>query len=91
MPMKYLSASFTFVFVFFSVFFIVALNLTRLHPPVRHGMDNALALTFEGPFWKVWMTLLLGAVLGGLLARSVLKRAQRKTGRNEDVLTRKGM
>jgi hypothetical protein len=76
--MKYFSAFFSFVFVFFAVFFIAALNLTRLHPPVSHGMDSVFALTFEGPFWKLWMTKLLGVVLGGLSARSVLKRGAKK-------------
>lgn len=71
-PMKYISAAISFVFVFIPVFFIAGWFLMPYLPPVPDHPISA----FEGDYWKDnWIGCLLGAILGGVSARSRLKKA----------------
>ncbi|MEW6249258.1 MAG: hypothetical protein AB1716_01310 [Planctomycetota bacterium] len=73
--MKYVSASISFAFVFAGVFVLAGLFLMPHLPPVPERPVSA----FEGEFWiDNWAGYVLGAVLGGLSARSVLKKAATK-------------
>ena len=75
--MKYISAFVSFAFVFVGVFFLAGWFLMPHLPPVPVQPVSA----FEAEFWKDnWIGYLLGAVLGGLSARSVLKKAAKKNG-----------
>lgn len=75
--MKYISAFISFVFVFTVAFwldFYVSWFL-GLYPPAR---DHPVTV-FEH-CKDYWIGCLLGAVLGSLSARSVLKKAAKKDG-----------
>jgi len=73
--MKYVSAFISFAFVFAGVFFIAGWSLMTYFPPVPDHPVSA----FEAEYWKDnWIGCVLGAVLGGLSARSVLKKAAKK-------------
>jgi hypothetical protein len=75
--MKYISAFISFAFVFAGVFFIAGLFLMPHLPPVP---DHPVSV-FESEYWKDnWSGYLLGAVFGGLSARSVLKKAAMEGG-----------
>ena len=75
--MKYSSALISFVFVFAGVFFLAGWFLMPHLPPVP---DHPVTI-FEREYWKHnWIGYLLGAVLGGLSARSVLRQATKKGG-----------
>ncbi len=75
--MKYISAFISFVFVFTGVFFLAGWFLMPHLPPVPDHPVSA----FESEFWKDnWIGYVLGAVFGGLSARSVLKKAAKKRG-----------
>jgi len=72
--MKYLSAFTSFIFVFAAVFFIASWFLM---PPAH---------VFELEYWKDhWIGYLLGAILGGLSAYSVLRK-ERKTERCKEEM-----
>ena len=73
--MKYISAFISFAFVFVGVFFLAGWFLMPHLPPVP---DHPVSV-FEADYWKDnWIGYLLGAVLGGWSARSVLKKAAKK-------------
>ncbi len=75
--MKYISAFVSFAFVFLGVFFLAGWFLMPHLPPV----PNHPVTVFEGEYWQSnWIGCLLGLVLGGLSARSVLKKAAKKDG-----------
>jgi len=76
--MKYVSALISFAFVFAAVFILAGWFLMPHLPPVP---DHPVSV-FEGEYWKDnWIGYLLGAVLGGLSARAVLKKpATKKLG-----------
>ena len=81
--MKYISAFVSFAFVFAGVFFLAGWFLMPHLPPVP---DHPVSI-FEGEYWKNnWIGYLLGAVLGGLSARSVLKKAAKKGGESSGTL-----
>ena len=68
--MKYISPLISFVFVFAGVFFLAGLFLMPYLPPVP---DRPVSV-FESAYWlDNWIGCLLGLILGGLSARSVLK------------------
>jgi hypothetical protein len=72
--MKYVSAFVSFIFVFAGVFFITGWFLM---PPVH---------VFELEYCKNhWVGYLLGAVLGGLSARSVLRKGRKKEQDKKDM------
>ena len=70
--MKHLSAFISFAFVSAGVFFLAGWFLMPHLPPVpRHPVS-----VFEAEYWKDnWAGYVLGVILGGLSARSVLKKA----------------
>jgi hypothetical protein len=69
--MKYFSAFTSFAFVFAGVFFLAGWFLMPHLPPVPDHPVSA----FEAEYWRDnWIGYLLGAILGGLSARSVLKK-----------------
>jgi drug/metabolite transporter (DMT)-like permease len=73
--MKYVSASISFLFVFIGVFFLAGWFLMPYLPPI----PNRPVSVFENEYWiDNWIGLLLGIVLGGLSAISVLKKANKK-------------
>ncbi|HUW84443.1 MAG TPA: hypothetical protein VMZ31_16785 [Phycisphaerae bacterium] len=73
--MKCVSAVISFLFVFVAVFFLAGWFLMPHLPPVP---DRPISV-FEGEYWADnWIGALLGLVLGGLSARSVLKKAPAK-------------
>ncbi len=73
--MKYVSAAVSFIFVFIGVFFVSGWLLMPYLPPVP---DRPI-WAFEWEYWTDnWIGVLLGIVLGGLSARSVLKKAKRE-------------
>jgi hypothetical protein len=75
--MKYISAFISFAFVFAGVFFLAGLFLMPHLPPVP---DHPIYV-FEGEYWEDnWIGYLLGTVLGGFSARSILKKAAKKEG-----------
>ena len=70
--MKFVSAFISFVFVFAGVFFLAGLFLMPYLPPVP---DRPISMV-ETDYWKDnWIGCILGVILGGLSARSVLKKA----------------
>ena len=72
-----LTAFISFAFVFAGVFFLAGWFLMPHLPPVP---DHPISV-FEGEYWiDNWIGYLLGVVLGGLSARSVLKKAAKKIG-----------
>jgi hypothetical protein len=72
--MKYFSAFVSFAFVFAGVFFLAGWFLMPHLPPVPDHPVSA----FEAGFWKDnWIGYLLGAVLGGLSVRSILKKEKK--------------
>ena len=73
--MKYFSAFISFAFVFAGVFFVAGLFLMPHLPPV----PTRPVTVFEVDYWKDnWIGYLLGAILGALSARSVLKKEAKK-------------
>ena len=73
--MKYISAAISFLFVFAGVFLLAGWFLMPHLPPVPDHPVSA----FEAEYWKDnWIGYLLGIVLGGLSARSVIKKADRE-------------
>jgi len=73
--MKYISAFIWFLFVFAGVFFLAGWFLMPHLPPVP---DHPVSFV-EAEYWKDnWIGYLLGAVLGGLSARSVLQKGAKK-------------
>jgi Na+/phosphate symporter len=73
--MKYVSAAISFLFVFAGVFFLAGWFLMPHLPPVPDHPVSA----FEAEYWKDnWIGYLLGAILGFLSARSVMKKANRE-------------
>ncbi|MGO8745234.1 MAG: hypothetical protein ACLQNE_04520 [Thermoguttaceae bacterium] len=72
--MKYLSAFISFIFVFAAVFFVAGWFLM---PPAH---------VFELEYWKDhWIAYLLGAVFGGLSARSVLRKEPKHERDKKDM------
>jgi hypothetical protein len=72
--MKYFSVAFSFVFVFVCAFILAGWFLMPHLPPTP---DHPVTV-FQGEYWKDnWAGYLLGLILGGLSARSVLKKAER--------------
>jgi Na+/phosphate symporter len=73
--MKYISAFVSFAFVFAGAFFLAGWFLMPHLPPIP---DHPVSV-FESDYWRDnWIGYLLGATLGGLSARSVLKKATKK-------------
>jgi hypothetical protein len=73
--MKHISAFISFAVVFVGVFLLAGWFLMPYLPPVP---DHPVSI-FEGEYWKDnWIGSLLGAALGGLSARSVLKKAAKR-------------
>lgn len=73
--MKYVSAAGSFLFVFVCGFFLGGVVLMPYLPPVPERPVSA----FEGAYWvDNWAGVLLGAGLGILSARAVLRKAKRK-------------
>ena len=73
--MKWVSASISFIVVFVLSFILGGYFLMPHLPPVP---DRPISV-FETEYWMDnWAGALLGLVLGGLSARSVLKKADRK-------------
>ncbi len=69
--MKYASAFVSFTFVFVVVFVLAGWFLMPHLPPVP---DHRVTV-FEAEYWKDnWIGYLLGALLGGMAARSSLKK-----------------
>ena len=73
--MRYVSAAGSFLFVFVGVFFLAGWFLMPHLPPVP---DTPVSV-FEGRYWvDNWIGVVLGAPMGLLSARSVLRKAGAK-------------
>jgi hypothetical protein len=78
--MKYVLAFVSFVFMFVAVFFLAGWVLMPHLPPFP---DHPVSV-FEAEYWRDnWIGYLLGVVMGGLSARSVLKQSAAKIAKNE--------
>jgi len=75
--MRYVSAITSFVVVFALAFVLGGFLLMPSLPPVP---DHPVRF-FEAEFWTTnWAGAVLGLILGGLSARSVLMKASKKPG-----------
>lgn len=73
--MKYFSATFSFIFVFLCAFILAGWFLMPHLPPV----PDHVVTVFELDYLKDnWAGYILGVTLGGLSARSVLKKSARQ-------------
>ncbi len=74
--MKYFSAIISFVFIFACIFLLGGLFLMPHLPPVPDHMVTI----WEAEYWTTnWAGAVLGLIIGGLSARSVLKQAVKQS------------
>ncbi len=78
MYMKYFTATVSFVVVFIFAFILAGWFLMPHLPPVTSGPDRTIS-ALEMEYWTMnWIGVALGVILGGLSARSTMKKANKK-------------